>query len=780
MSNFRVITNLRTTESGEDDLSFEWMKEEPFLPSSAGSPLSDISLDQLERFSFAKKIAGAIQKRKNDGSVIMGISGIPGEGKTTVLNFLGHELAKFQNLTPLRFNPSKATSSKRLIKSFFERLSETIEYSDDVPSSMRKKITRLLEGYSSFLAPVESELSGGKKLKLFKKSPAEIKESLDTCFRKLGKKIVFLVDDLDKTELNEVRTFIRLIKLSANFPNSVFVLSFDEPTLAMQLGGGGNKENLAKGRRILEKVLHLSLKIPPAGKFRLLEMCYNGIYRILSDLNIDTETVRMKKFKEKFSEAFSYVLKTPRQCNLYLNTISSSLPAYGVGLDNLDFMIVEAIRVFYPVLYEVIRNNPDTFIGVELNKSRRGEVEESISLFTVNKALDNMPDEEQKAVKVLMAGLFPCLKGIPGFGANDYFPQNPWIEEMPVASKQYFSRYFLLNTSGTDDLQREIDKLLLRSTTANINDLALSVRKLVRQAGMDAFITGVENRISEVSAVASGNMIRALAQTGGSFLNPESLFSFETVYSHPAVLIRKLLLNIPGLNDRFSIAAFLMKESEPVSFAFECLRWMRPYEKEVEIFSSEILEELSQILTERIKSLAYRHPVYLSMPEETPLLLSVWSFLGSREETTRYLESTFHKEPENVVEFIKCYMPDEWIESRDNELTGSFLLNLNSSVSGVIDSKVVYKQLEKTDAAIAGPDSKANSLCHRLLKELAPISGENGAGKRGNQLKVFNIHEYDKTKKIPEAATSTAEEIKRGNLAQVSKGLYRPLFDLFN
>jgi hypothetical protein len=489
----------------------------------------------------------------------------------------------------------------------------------------------------------------------------------------------------------------------------------------------------------------------------------------------------MREFKKRFSASFAPVLKTPRQCNLYLNTLSSSLSGQGAGLDSLNFMLVEAIRVFYPALYELIRNNPDTFIGIEMNKSQTGEVEESISLFAVNKALENLPEEEQAALRALLAYLFPCLSGIPGFGREEYSGQNPWIEEKPVASKQYFSRYFLLNTSGTDDFQREIDRLLLRSVTGNINDLALSVRKLVRQAGADAFIAGVENRIGEVSAVASGNLIRALAQTGGSFLNPETLFSFATVYAHPALLIRKLLLNIPGLKDRFSMAAFLMKESEPVSFAFECLRWIRSGETEERIFSPEIEEELSVILTERIKNLAYRYPVYLSMPQETPLLLSVWSFLGSKEETTRYLESTFRKEPDNVVEFLKCYMPDEWIESKDNELNGSFLLNLNSSVSVVIDSKAVYRQLEKADSGIAGPALKENSLRKRLLAELSPVSGENHAGNKTKQLEVFHINEYekDRSKKISEV-NAPPEEVKRGSLAQVGKGVYRPLFDLFN
>ncbi|HEX2869551.1 MAG TPA: P-loop NTPase fold protein [Ignavibacteriales bacterium] len=785
MSNFSIITNLRTNESGEDDLSFEWMKEESLPASAAGSPLTDISLDQLERFSFAKKIARAISKRKNEGSIVLGLYGAPGEGKTTVLNFLGYELAKSEQITYLRFNPSRAVNSTSLIRSFFEALSDTIETSDEISGSIRKKVARMLSIYSSFLAPGEEEQ---RKRGLFSKSPAEIKKSLDASFRKLDRKIVFLVDDLDKMELNEVRTFLRLIKLSVNFPNTVFVLSFDEQSFSMQIGGGRTKEGrYSAGRKILQKVVHLPLSIPPAGKSRLLEMCFGGISELLAGITGEDDTIidatQMNEFKETFHRAFSPALKTPRQCSLYLNALTSSMPERARGLDSRYFMLIEALRVFYPAIYEVIRNNSDAFIGVEFNEAQRSEVEENISHFAVKKVLDGLSTNEKEAIKGLLSSLFPCLRSIPGFSAEARPVQNPWIEDKPVASKQYFSRYFLLNTSGTDDFQRDVDRLLLKSAAGSIGDLALSVRKLVRQAGADAFIAAVENRIGEISPVSSGNLIRAFAQTGGSFLNPDTLFSFATVYAHPGILVRKLLLNINDVHDRFSIASFLMKESEPVSFAFECFRWIRPDESQERIFPSEIEDELSRILTERIRSLAYRYPLYLARPEETPLILSVWSFLGSREETTRYLESTFRQDPSNVVEFLKCYMPDEWLEESEHEISGSFLLNLNSSVSGLIDSKVLYKQLEKADSAMKALSSDRNSVSHRMLTGLASIPGQSpAAGKLpAKELKVFHITDYEKQKQknIPEGSTAN-EEAKKGSLAQVSKGLYRPLFDLFN
>lgn len=756
-------------------MSDELTHKENFLLPAFAPALRDISLDQLDRHSFAKKVAHALAKRRNQGSVVIGLYGAPGEGKTTVLNFLGRELAKFPHITYLRFNPSQFTSSGQLLKAFYELLSDTLNYSDEVPSSIRRKLIRLLEGYLSFIAPDPDKKSGSSRR--FSKSPQIIKTKIDALFSRLDQRFVFLIDDLDKTELSEVKTFFRLMKLSANFPNSVYVLSFNDIVLSAELGGSYQKKNLEAGKKILSKVVNLQLHIPPAGKEKLLEMCFKGIAGTLDDAGIVPDQFRMEEFKEVFKNALSPGIKTPRHCSFYLDTLASSVPGQGRELDTFEFMLVEALRVFYPGLFNTIRNNPEVFIGVEpgnLPESKNGQ---AAKLNIINASLGKLPGKEKEAVKTLLAYLFPCLPGLQVAATKRFNIQNPWIEEKPAASKQYFSRYFLLKTSGADDFQREVDRLLLRSTTGNINELALDVRKLARQAGMDAFIQALKSRFEGLSPVASGNLVRAFSQTGGSFSNPDTLFSFETVYSHPAVVIRKLLLKIPDMRDRYSIASYIMKESEPVSFAFECLRWIRQENSPEKIFSFEIENELNAILAERIKSLAYNYPIYLSMPQEAPLLLSVWSFLGGSKETASYLESTFRKEPENVVEFLKCYMPDEWLEDESYELNGNFLMNLDSAVSRLISPEVVYNQLEKVKTDIRAISSQAVSLRRRLLQELSGYSGDD---QNNSDLKVFRINDYGKVNAQKSAQEKPpAEEIKKGSLAQVSKGLYRPLYDLF-
>ena len=57
------------------------------------SPVSDPeSEDRLKRWPFAQRIAQTIASRKDPSSIVIGICGVWGEGKTSVLNFIGKEL----------------------------------------------------------------------------------------------------------------------------------------------------------------------------------------------------------------------------------------------------------------------------------------------------------------------------------------------------------------------------------------------------------------------------------------------------------------------------------------------------------------------------------------------------------------------------------------------------------------------------------------------------------------------------------------------------------------
>jgi predicted KAP-like P-loop ATPase len=56
---------------------------------NADKPLDSKDADKFNRYPFAKRIADTIKSRKESECLVIGIYGAWGEGKTTVLNFIG-------------------------------------------------------------------------------------------------------------------------------------------------------------------------------------------------------------------------------------------------------------------------------------------------------------------------------------------------------------------------------------------------------------------------------------------------------------------------------------------------------------------------------------------------------------------------------------------------------------------------------------------------------------------------------------------------------------------
>ena len=93
---------------------------------SADSPISNPDLDEFNRRGFSERIAQTIAARKETKSLVIGIYGKWGEGKTTVLNFINAELELQENVVSLSFNPWLFPSETELLIAFYSELSTAI------------------------------------------------------------------------------------------------------------------------------------------------------------------------------------------------------------------------------------------------------------------------------------------------------------------------------------------------------------------------------------------------------------------------------------------------------------------------------------------------------------------------------------------------------------------------------------------------------------------------------------------------------------------------------
>ncbi len=100
------------------------------------------------------------------------------------------------------------------------------------------------------------------------------------------------------------------------------------------------------------------------------------------------------------------------------------------------------------------------------------------------------------------------------------------------------------------------------------------------------------------------------------------------------------------------------------------------------------------IIVARIKNMARDQILYKKSPEDATLLLHLWARFGSSDETNQYLTRSFQSKKENVIEFLKCYLPSSTGLEPDSPHGGKFNRIHYDSVAKVVNPDNVYKALK--------------------------------------------------------------------------------------
>jgi hypothetical protein len=78
------------------------------------------------------------------------------------------------------------------------------------------------------------------------------------------------------------------------------------------------------------------------------------------------------------------------------------------------------------------------------------------------------------------------------------------------------------------------------------------------------------------------------------------------------------------------------------------------------LFSKSDISVLAEVVIHRIRDVAQEEAIYLRFPESTRDILMFWAYWSLKEETNNYLRKFFEQDPNNAVDFIKCYIPTVW------------------------------------------------------------------------------------------------------------------------
>lgn len=231
--------------------------------------------DEFNRWPFSKRLADTIAAfDAHAGAPVIGIYGRWGYGKSSVLNFIRTQLERehYATVEILEFNPWRFKDQEALASAFFHGLASAI---DKTLGGTGKTVGQILEYAGSLLTiiPVAGSAAGkiAEKIgtRLAYDSLDDERRKIIEIMRKSERKIVVLIDDLDRLDREEILSVLKMVRLTANFPQIVYVLAFDDEMVARAAGQsfGGTADS---GRQFLEKIVQYPFIIPAVGRRRLL------------------------------------------------------------------------------------------------------------------------------------------------------------------------------------------------------------------------------------------------------------------------------------------------------------------------------------------------------------------------------------------------------------------------------------------------------------------------------------------------------------------------------
>jgi hypothetical protein len=243
--------------------------------------------------------------------------------------------------------------------------------------------------------------------------------------------MVVIVDDLDRLRSEEVREIFKLIRLTGNFPNVVYLVAFDRRQVESALGDEG-----IDGRAYLEKILQIAYEVPPVPQESLRRLFLEGLQEVVDP--IETGPFDETLWPDVLVECIWPYVGNLRDAKRYLAGLPLTLRHIGDHVALVDVMAVEALRVFAPEAYrllpataEALTQPSDVGYGAQTDRGYQSKVE----------AFVGAAGENDEAVRSLCKRVFPASEKYLG-GSNygsDWLPR--WMREQRIAHPDLLGFY---------------------------------------------------------------------------------------------------------------------------------------------------------------------------------------------------------------------------------------------------------------------------------------------------------------------------------------------------
>lgn len=406
------------------------------------APITSSVDDDLGRAPVAHDFAASIRELDTSQGLVVGILGPWGHGKSSFINLMREQFEVEPTLTVVDFNPWMFSGSNQLVNFFFTEIGAEL----NVRSQSRfGKTADWLAQYAGILKPVSQfipipgaatagEATAAALVGLADATNADlsakkVREKITKELTALTEPIVVVIDDIDRLTTIEIREIFKLVRLTASFPNIIYVLAFDRERVEQALTEDG-----VPGRAYLEKIVQLSFDVPQAPRKLLRSQVFEELNRILSPVANATLDDR---WSDVYWEVIDPLFSNMRDVTRYAISARSTVKSLGNEVNLVDLLAMEALRVFRPELTQELSK-----LRRELTSTRNiTERRDDRTQATMNALLAKFPDDDD-VIRAVFNRVFPvALQYIENnhYG-NDWL--NTWRTAHRMAHIDFLNLYF--------------------------------------------------------------------------------------------------------------------------------------------------------------------------------------------------------------------------------------------------------------------------------------------------------------------------------------------------
>lgn len=514
----------------EDTPSEEDLRVSPKTRSILGTqlahsddPIRTWSEDALGRASLIDSMSVKLMISK---SPVLALFGEFGAGKTSILNLLREHLAN--KAVVVSFSTWLPGSQETLTGYLLSDIANECQKQYFVPG-LRKSAQRLAKALGKNVSFLRSYLES-----LPAATQKDDIDSMSTALARLPKRVVVLLDELDRMEKEELLTLLKVIRGISTLPNLSFVCAGNRRTIVETVKGDFSESS----NTYFEKFFPVSIQIPEIDPAELQKAGTERLIAAFERRNWFENDSQVQDFRNQISSIWNDRIapfcRNLRAVGLLSNDVGAAAAPLWREVHPVDLTLIELLHQFKPAIYEIVAKNSLALTGGE-SILRGGSYQLDHEKAASDKKLladlrGAVPSDEQfEQIKGILAELFPNFLKLADVQSWTSRPKRHEAEEDAVkriCQPGIFPAYFRYQLPEAIFSSVELDTFLRRMGDASNDD----DREHIFRETLDSMEKGALKRDDFLRKLADASIKSMPLPLGKALMRPLMREAHKYVY----------------------------------------------------------------------------------------------------------------------------------------------------------------------------------------------------------------------------------------------------------